>query len=87
MFRGPPDDPRDDRALDERRCGMRRLRALMIPEAGPPGTLMISRPDERRPDLQPLSRPCYCRKMQRIHRRLHCILQQLNVSNLLIALR
>lgn len=25
------------RALDERRCGMRRPRALMIPEAGPTG--------------------------------------------------
>lgn len=35
LFRGPPDDPRDDHALDERRCGMRRLQALMIPEARP----------------------------------------------------
>lgn len=35
LFRGPPDDRRDNRALDERRCGMHRLQALMIPEAGP----------------------------------------------------
>lgn len=37
LFREPPDDPRGDCALDERRCGMRRPRVLMIPEAGPTG--------------------------------------------------